>query len=123
VISLLEAAQLFVGDYVRTTALGQPEVALVRDSGATTISWNGSHTSPLNIPFSDDECTVVAVADYLRDQVVDEVWQAWPECALHGTIADPTIIDGIAVWQCSADHVLARIGKLSSSEVNRLHGK
>lgn len=119
---LFEAARLLVHDYVKSTGREQPEIALVEISGSVTLSWNGSYSTPLILSPGDQQDVIMNVVDYLRDHVFDELWEAWPECAVHEVIAEPRKINGMASWQCPRGHALSEIGLLTSDQVKRPRG-
>jgi hypothetical protein len=59
---------------------------------------------------------VVDIAAQLQDDVIDEVWGAWPVCPghVHPMVLD--IVDGQAVWECPSDgHVVAPVGQLRAA--------
>lgn len=78
----------------------------------------GSHTFALHGERSIAEMAA-EVASQIQDDVIDELWKAWPRCPSHEHPMSPTVEGSIAVWMCPAnDDVATPIGELGAGPVN-----
>jgi hypothetical protein len=56
---------------------------------------------------------VVVVADVLVDDVIEELWIAWPVCPGHGHPAEVRVVGRDAVWTCpKSGATIALVGEL-----------
>jgi hypothetical protein len=93
----LEVAAHFHGELVR-----------VHCPDGSRVGFRAEH------PAADEELLVV-VADFLQEQVFDQLQQTWgearPPCPGHQHPADPRLLDGQAWWTCPrTGERLVRIG-------------
>jgi len=78
----------------------------------------GGHTFALDGHQSIAELAA-DIADYVQDDVTDEVWAAWPRCPSHEHPMSPTVAATTAVWTCPADEQIAvPIGELGAGRVS-----
>ncbi len=59
---------------------------------------------------------LVCLAKEIQEEVIDELWGAWPACPLHpaGHPLAPNEFEGQAVWVCPATgRVVGQVGRLS----------
>ena len=62
----------------------------------------------------DPEVVCALAAGLLGDEVVDELWAAWPACPEHAHPLEAVLSDGRAAWACPADGtVVALVGALA----------
>lgn len=55
------------------------------------------------------------IAFQLQDDVMDEVWGAWPVCPAHEHPMSPEVVAGVAVWRCPIDpRVTVPVGQLGA---------
>ena len=54
------------------------------------------------------------VADFMQDEIVEDLHTGWPMCTQHAVGAYAHVTDGQAVWFCRTHrHVVAPIGRLA----------
>jgi hypothetical protein len=63
--------------------------------------WGG-HAFAVNGEQSAGEL-VLDIAGQLQDDVIDEIWAAWPQCPGHEHPMSLGLQDGVPVWQCSGE--------------------
>jgi hypothetical protein len=113
--ALERALPVVINDVERTTNL-EPDVQVFTETFGTSdrigVSYNGSYRIGFTWPIAQAGL-LVALVDYLRDFVVEDLWCAWPLCPHHGYALYPEIHRSDPVWACrSHDHTVARIGEL-----------
>jgi hypothetical protein len=107
-----ENVDVVLTDIHRTTDV-RPEVLVDSFRSVVRIAYGSGFTTP-SVRATANPQALVETADYLKDQVVEDVWSPWPVCPLHeigGVQAE--VHDGVAVWWCRfADHLVAEVGQL-----------
>lgn len=64
---------------------------------------------------ADQPPVEIVIAGQLQDDVIDEVWGAWPACPGHAHPMSLDVIGGVAVWACPRDaDVLVPVGQLQA---------
>jgi hypothetical protein len=111
---IVHAVELVKVDLSQTTDLSPVIVTLTLPDGVIAVTYNGSYETPVVFAIRDPEATC-EVADYLRNQIVEDLWTVWPTCPSDGLRLDPIAVDGRAVWQCVGRHIVAEIGRLGDS--------
>jgi hypothetical protein len=75
---------------------------------------SGYHGHALDPPESEADA-VVKVADLLVDDVIEQLWGAWPICPGHGHPAEARVVADEAMWVCPQVGVtIARVGELQA---------
>ena len=60
------------------------------------------------------------IAPQVQDDVIDEMWGAWPVCPAHQHPMSPTVLEGTAVWACPGEADIAvPIGQLGDGPVTQ----
>ena len=60
------------------------------------------------------EKVLVEVADFMQDQVIEDLHSPWPVCRLHDKGGHAQLVDRQPVWACRfGSHTIAAIGQLS----------
>jgi hypothetical protein len=104
--------ELFMADVRRTTDLPNRRLELRWQDDVLVASYEGSYNAPALQSIREPEA-ICEIAENLRDEVVEDLWAAWPVCRAHhvGLYAEP--VDGRAVWYCRAGrHVTESVGEL-----------
>ncbi len=77
----------------------------------------GGHSFFLDGRQSTAEITAY-IADQVQDDVIDEIWGAWPRCPGHQHPMSPLVAGGVAVWRCPSDaDGVVPIGRLGAGQV------
>lgn len=66
----------------------------------------GGHTFALHGAQSIAEIAV-DILDQVQDDVIDELWGAWPVCPGHQHPMSPTVVEDMAMWTCPAETDIA----------------
>jgi hypothetical protein len=99
-------------DVLTTTAL-KPSIEVRWDPEfELIIAVDEGYQTPVMESMYAPEATC-EVAEYIRDWVVEELWNVWPLCHDHNYGLYVESHDGDAVWYCrTAEHVVAPVGRL-----------
>jgi hypothetical protein len=112
-IELARAAVESLGaDLGASTSLRPPPFEYRMDGGEVRVAYWGRHAT-VTITAMSAPHVVAEVADFMQDEIVEDLHAAWPVCPDHqlGTYAE--IVDERAVWFCRKhQHVVAAIGQL-----------
>jgi hypothetical protein len=74
--------------------------------------WGG-HSFALS---GDQPDLVLDIARHLQDDVIHEVWGAWPPCPRHEHPMALDVVDGVTVWACRRDDdLVVPVGQLQAT--------
>lgn len=82
------------------------EAAVVEEEGlALVCHFDGQFDGHSFIVDGDQSIaeTAAGIAFQLQDDVMDEVWGAWPKCPQHAHPLSSEVVSGIAIWACPRD--------------------
>jgi hypothetical protein len=113
--SAREAVALVGSDIVASTSLAPPSWEFrIEDAGSVRVAYF-SHFATTPLIGINREDVVVEVADFIQDEVIEDLHSPWPVCPDHETGTYAQIVDGEAVWYCRfGGHAVAAIGQLTS---------
>jgi hypothetical protein len=75
-------------------------------------SFDGHQFGPLRASTAAE--AVMAIADLVQDDMIDNLWPPWPPCPGHGHPAQAELRSGQPVWVCpGTGTLLSEIGHLS----------
>jgi hypothetical protein len=107
------AVELLGADLGASTNLQAPPFEHRIDDGAVRVAYCGRYASMTIMAMSAPH-VVAEVADFMQEEIVEDLHAAWPVCPAHqlGTYAQ--VVDGRAVWYCrNHQHAVAAIGQLA----------
>ncbi len=88
----------------------EDELSLACRFGGHTFALDGDQSMA---ELADD------IANYVQDDVTDEIWAAWPRCPGHEHPMSPTVAAKTAVWTCPADErIVVPIGELGAGRIS-----
>jgi hypothetical protein len=99
-LALARAAVGLVGHDIAATTNREAPPFEYRDEGSVVrlAYWGQFATTPLSA-LTQPEMTV-DVADFMQDEIMEDVHGAWPQCQQHGTGVHPSSASHQAVWVC-----------------------
>jgi hypothetical protein len=107
------ACERVAADVARTTGRIVTIQPVVTDYNVL-ISCEGAFSNHNPVFFSiGAEEAAVAVADTVRDILVEEWGALWPQCTEHDTALEPHAVNGSAVWDCERGGHSYPIGELT----------
>ena len=114
--SACEAVALVGSDIVAGTRLPAPSWEYrIEDAGWVRVAYF-SHFATTPLSGTNREDVVVEVADFIQDEVIEDLHSPWPLCPDHKTGTYAQVVEGTAVWYCRfGSHAVAAIGRLNSS--------
>jgi len=78
----------------------------------------GGHTFAIDGARSLDDIAV-GMASQVQDDVIDEIWRAWPVCPAHQHPMSPRVVEGTAMWtRPAAADVAVPIGRLGDGPIS-----
>lgn len=110
-----------LGDFQRPTPVELRLEVDARDDDELVWVHGDDGGSGFRVEESSSEAEVlVLVADFLQDQVFDQLGETWgearPPCPGHQHAADPVVLDDEAWWRCPRTHDrVGRIGTLGQA--------
>jgi hypothetical protein len=107
------AVELLGADLGASTDLQPPPFEYRIDDGDVRVAYWGRYAS-ITIMAVSAAHVVAEVADFMQEEIVEDLHAAWPTCHSHqlGTYAE--IVDGRPVWYCRKhQHAVAAIGQLA----------
>jgi hypothetical protein len=112
-VALARGAVRLVGhDISATTDQEAPPFEYQDDGAGVRLAYWGRSAATTLAALTQPKMTV-EVADFMQDEVMEDVHGAWPECASHGVGLHPALASDRAAWICRAgNHVVAEIGRL-----------
>jgi len=91
------------------------DMAEDEDDGVVVACYWDGHAFALNGDQPPAEM-VADIASQLQDDVIDEVWGAWPACPGHVHPMALDTVEGVAVWVCPSDAtVVVQVGQLPAA--------
>ena len=101
-------------DMAATTGLDPPSFEFADEEGSLRLAFRCHYSSSPLLGLTQSELSV-EVADFVQEDLMEDLHQVWPECGKHRTGLHPSVISNDAVWECRSDggHVIAPIGSLS----------
>lgn len=107
-----EAVALLSRDVSVTTSVEPPPFEYRDEDGSIRLAFWGRYATTPIYGLSQAAVTV-EVADFMQDEVMEDLHGVWPECREHRTGLHPTLSSDRATWVCRAGaHVVADIGQL-----------
>ena len=101
-------------DMAATAGLDPPSFEFADEEGSLRLAVRGHYSPSPLFGLTQSELSV-EVADFVQEEVMEDLHQVWPECRKHRTGLHPSVTSNDAVWECRSDggHVIAPIGSLS----------
>ncbi len=112
-VALARVAVTLVGyDIAATTDQQAPPFDYREEETAIRVACRGQPASTTLFALTQPEMTV-EVAEFMQDEVMEDLHRAWPECPQHKAGLHPSSEPNEAVWLCRAGgHVVAAVGAL-----------
>jgi hypothetical protein len=109
-----EAVELVAADILASTLLVPPSWQFrTEDDGAVRVAYF-SHFAPTTLMGVNRADLVVEVADFMQDEVIEDLHGPWPSCPAHDKGGYAQIANHKPVRFCRfGGHVIAAIGQLS----------
>jgi hypothetical protein len=113
-IELARAAVELLGlDLRASTNLQPPPFEHRIDDGAVRVAYWGRYAS-ITIMAMSAPHVAAEIADFMQEQIIEDLHAAWPMCPAHQLGSYTEIVDGRAVWYCRKhQHIVAAIGQLA----------
>lgn len=109
-----EAVGLLGHDIAATTELAPPSFEYRDEDGSIRMSVWGRYARTPICGLSQAH-VAVEVADFVQEEVTEDLHAVWPECHHHRVGLHPSRMGDRAVWMCRAGaHVVTDIGKLTT---------
>lgn len=108
-----EAVELVAADISASTRELPPSwECRIEDDGAIRVAYFGQFaTTPLM--GSTREEVLVEVADFMQDEVIEDLHSPWPVCPAHDKGGYAQLVDRQPLWFCRfGSHAIAPIGRL-----------
>jgi hypothetical protein len=112
VVLAREAVLLFGHDLRATRRLESPSFEFRDEAGDIRVAYWGQYSTMTLLGRTRAEIAV-EIADFMQEEVMEDLHAAWPECLAHSVGLHPELASGRPSWVCRAgNHVIAEIGGL-----------
>ena len=109
------ATELVGADIASSTDMPAPSWDYRIEEGGAFRLAHFSHFATSPVMGIDREDVIVEVADFMQDEVIEDLHSPWPVCPDHDTGTYAQVVEGKAAWYCRfGSHAVAAIGQLTS---------
>jgi hypothetical protein len=109
-----EAVELVAADVGASTRLPPPSWEYRNEEGgAIRVAYWGQFATMTLMGVTREE-VLVEVADFIQDEVIEDLHSPWPVCQVHNKGGYAQLVDRQPMWFCRfGSHAIAAIGQLS----------
>jgi hypothetical protein len=109
-----EAVELVAADVGAGTRLPPPSSGFrIEEDGAIRVAYWGQFATMTLMGVTREEL-LVEVADFMQDEVIEDLHSPWPVCHIHDKGGYAQLVDRQPVWYCRfGSHTIAAIGALA----------